>query len=266
MTASDPRLPNWASDFITRLQPHRNDPTRQHRFQNVVWQTSTMEALMAGILTSDVTVRQVLQHGDFGVGTFEQLDGEMVLLDGRCFQVRSDGTASAADDSATSPFAVVTRFASNVGFDVTTPTSLPALREDIDAAAPARNLVTAVRIDGTFEHVTTRTVARQTEPHASLADAAATAPTSTMTDVVGTVVGFRTPDFEEGVSVPGYHLHFIDKARTRGGHVFDLRIQRGEVALSIASEVHLSLPTAGAFLSAELVQEGEAQRIHDAES
>ena len=83
--------------------------------------------------------------------------------------------------------------------------------------------------------------------------------------VDGVLVGFRTPEFEQGISVAGYHLHFLDAARTSGGHVLDFTLDVGHVEISTASELHLRLPTSGAFLHADLAGEDVSEQIHHAE-
>ena len=67
-----------------------------HRHGSEVYQTSTMGALLDGVYDGDVTIAELLTHGDFGLGTFNHLDGEMVVLDGVCHHLRSDGSATVA--------------------------------------------------------------------------------------------------------------------------------------------------------------------------
>jgi alpha-acetolactate decarboxylase len=61
-----------------------------------VYQFSTISALLEGVYDGDVTVAEILRHGDFGLGTFNHLDGEMVIFDGVCYRLRFDGTATRA--------------------------------------------------------------------------------------------------------------------------------------------------------------------------
>src|ERR1700739_3960057 len=75
-----------------------------------VFQTSTVDALMEGASTGDMTMSELKTHGDFGLGPFDGLDGEMIELDGKVFQVRADGHAHPVADSARTPFATVSFF------------------------------------------------------------------------------------------------------------------------------------------------------------
>ncbi|WP_196073145.1 acetolactate decarboxylase [Nakamurella alba] len=223
-----------------------------HRDDYSVYQTSTFAALLAGIYDGDVTVEQLLRHGDFGLGTFNHLDGEMVVLDGVCHHLRSDGTVTPADGAAHTPFAAVTRFHDRIAFDVTGPMTLDALEARIDAASGGENASVAVRVDGTFTAVRTRTVSEQHQPYVPFVEVTAHQTESSLTATTGTVVGFRTPKFEAGISVVGYHLHYVDDARARGGHVLDLVLSEGRVSISPITQLHLILPESADFLSADL--------------
>jgi acetolactate decarboxylase len=232
---------------------------------HTVYQTSTMGALLDGIYDGDVTIAELLTHGDFGLGTFNHLDGEMVVLDGTCYHLRSDGTASIAADDDRTPFAAVTTFVP----DVTIPVTEPAARADlialIDQAIPSENLVHAVRVSGSFTHVRTRTVMAQTPPYPPLTEATADEPVADFDDVTGTLAGFRTPGYEQGVSVAGYHLHFLDQDHGYGGHALDYTMAHGKIAISTASELHLSLPRTEPFLTANLTSADTAAQIRQTE-
>jgi len=78
--------------------------------QDVLFQTSTFDALDKGVAEGEVTIKNLKQHGDFGIGTFNAVDGEMVVLDGNCYQIKMDGVAYPVDDSMKTPFSFVTSF------------------------------------------------------------------------------------------------------------------------------------------------------------
>ena len=105
---------------------------------------------------------------------------------------------------------------------------------------------------GRFSKVFSRTATRQEAPYPSLPEATAGEAERTFTDTAGVLVGFRTPDYEQGVSVAGYHLHFLNDEHTAGGHAFDFLLDEGVVEISTVSDLRLSLPTSGPFLNADL--------------
>jgi acetolactate decarboxylase len=230
-----------------------------------LFQRSTIGALLAGIFDGDETVRELLKRGDFGLGTFNALDGEMVVLGGACYHVRSDGSAVPADPDSHTPFAAVTRFTAEHRFRVEAPTSRAELARRIDEAGRSTNTTIAVRIVGLLSNIRTRTVSAQTKPYPSLEEASRNETEIELTDFYGTLVGFRTPEFEHSIGVAGYHLHFLDDTRTRGGHVLDFTLGPGEVELMELTEIHLSLPATGAFLTADLDPADAATQIRHAE-
>ena len=223
-----------------------------HRHGSEVYQTSTMGALLDGVYDGDVTIRELLRHGDFGLGTFNGLDGEMLVVDGVCYQLRGDGSASVADPEQRSPFAVVTWFSPDRTFDVSVPVDRAELKARIDESLPSTNLIVAVRVTGGFSVIRTRTVTEQQRPYRPFTEATEDQQELTFTDVTGTLAGFRMPDYEQGISVAGYHSHFIHADRHQGGHALDYRLTRGTVEIRVRSDLHLSLPRTPEFLAAEL--------------
>ncbi|MER6351211.1 acetolactate decarboxylase [Streptomyces sp. NPDC001634] len=238
---------------------HDADRARQ------VYQSSTMGALIDGVYEGDASVAQLLRHGDFGLGTFNRLDGEMLVLDGVCYHLRADGSAEVAAPGDLSPFAAMTWFSADTTREVASPTTRSELTAVIDGMVRSPNLIYAIKITGHFGEVRTRTVHKQEPPYPPLTEAAEGQAETTFTDVAGTLAGYRTPDYEQGISVAGYHLHFIDNAHERGGHCLDFRLDHGTIALTERSELHLSMPTTEQFLSSDLTPSNLADQIRQAE-
>lgn len=239
-----------------------------HHRGSEVYQTSTMSALLDGVYDGDVTTRDLLQHGDFGLGTFNRLDGEMLVLDGVCYQLRGDGSACVAEPDLRTPFAVVTWFDADREFDVSAPVDRAELKARIDESLPSTNLIVAVRVTGDFSEIHTRTVTAQQQPYPPFSEATEDQREVRFSDVTGTLAGFRMPDYEQGISVAGYHSHFIDADRSHGGHALDYRLARGRVQISVRSDLHLSLPNTPEFLAAELDRadlDGEIRRTEAGE-
>ncbi|OBA59969.1 alpha-acetolactate decarboxylase [Mycobacterium sp. 1100029.7] len=230
-----------------------------------MYQFSTISALLEGVYDGDVTIAEILRHGDFGLGTFNHLDGEMVILDGVCYRLRSDGTATLAAPTDHTPFAAVTRFRADFDIPIDAATTQSQVHSAIDHRIESPNLIYGIRITGRFSELHTRTVMEQHRPYPPLTEATEGQAETRFTDVTGVLVGFRTPQFQQGISVAGYHLHFLDTDRTSGGHVLDFRIEEGSIAVSGASQLHLSLPTSGAFLDARLSGDDLSAQISKAE-
>ena len=167
-----------------------------------IFQTSTMGALLDGVYEGNVSIRDLLRHGDFGLRTFNSLDGEMLVLDSVCHQLRSDGSATIADPDELTPFAAVTWFESDHSIDISEPYDRAALKTLIDKSLDSTNLMVAVRVNGHFSMVRTRTVTKQQPPYRPFTVATQDQHEVTFTDVSGTLGGFRMPADSRHAATP----------------------------------------------------------------
>ena len=217
-----------------------------------VFQLGLMSALLAGVYDGPTPLREVLRHGDLGLGTFNGLDGEMILIDGVCFRIRSDGSVDRPSLDERTPFAIVTRFTASASSSIDRPMDRAEVISLVQTMVPSENYLYAVRVTGSFESVTTRTVQRQTPPYRPMREAVRDQSVLEFRSLAGTIAGFRTPLYERGIGVPGGHVHFIDDERRRGGHVLDFRILSGTVDVCVATELDLRLPLDDGFRDADL--------------
>ncbi len=224
---------------------------------HTLYQVSTAGALVEGVYQGAVSVGVVREHGDFGLGTFEDLDGEMIVLDGHVFRVGSDGRVGPVADDTRTPFAVVTRFGDPSPVTLGAVDSFGALTERLDDLRPSANVFFAVRVDGRFDEVHVRAACR-TAPGVPLAVATETQAEFELGAVDGTMVGFWSPPYASGVEIAGYHLHFLSDDRTVGGHVLDCRGADLQVRIEEESDVHLALPDTAAFRAADLARDPTA--------
>jgi acetolactate decarboxylase len=227
--------------------------------RDVLYQTSTINALLEGLYDGDTTLAALAAHGDFGIGTFDALDGEMVLVGGTVYQVRADGTVCRPGPEATTPFAAVTFFDVDRTADFDGAFDLADLTALIDQAAPGGNVPLAVRITGTFKYVKTRSVPRQAKPYPRLAEVAKRQPTFEFRDAGGTIVGFRCPEYMKGLNVPGYHLHYLTADRSGGGHVLEIEMTAGRIEIDVTPALHVALPTSRTFGEARLGEDRSAE-------
>jgi len=218
---------------------------------HTLYQVSTATALVQGIYAGAVRVGTLRRHGDLGLGTFENLDGEMAIVDGHCFQVRSDGSVLECDDDALSPFAVVTRFAPAEAVTLAQCPDMSHLTSRFDVLRPSDNFFFALRVDGFFEYVHTRAMHRTVEGM-PLVQAAAVQPEFEFYNVSGTLVGFWTPEYAKTLNVPGYHLHFLSDDRMRGGHLLECRGTNLRLQVQREGDCHVVLPETEDFFKADL--------------
>ncbi len=213
----------------------------EHRPHHL-FQASTIGALLDGAYDGDVTFAQLAEHGDLGLGTLNGLDGEMIAVDGRFFRADVDGIVNPVDPELRTPFAVLVWFMPTIEFELGIPPAEETLEASLDAHVPDGATACAVRLDGSFASIRARSVPRQTPPYRPLSEVVRDQHVFELADVEGTVVGFRFPEYSEGVEVSGYHLHFISTDRTRGGHVLGCQPRRVRGRIDVSAALHLELP------------------------
>jgi acetolactate decarboxylase len=218
-------------------------------------QVSTMEALMEGLYDGVITYGELERYGDFGIGTFDNLDGEMIGFDGIFYQVRTDGVAYEVSDNMTAPFADVTFFDADLRQDLPEHIDYEQLKEYIDSILPTVNIFYAIKVEGTFSYLKTRSVPAQEKPYPPLNEVIQQQTTFIFNDIEGTMVGFRCPEFVTDINVPGYHLHFLNGNRDAGGHVLEFVIEDAVVSVDYTSDFYMILPTEGSgFYEADFTQ------------
>jgi acetolactate decarboxylase len=230
---------------------------------DILFQVSTIDALLQGVFDGFYSFDDLKTHGDFGIGTFDSLDGEMVALDGNYYQVRADGVAYPVTGNTKTPFSTVTYFKADQTIAIKDAGNFSQLSSQMDEKLPSINMFYAIRIDGTFPYVKTRSVPKQEEPYPRLADAVKNQSVFEFTNVTGTVVGVWAPEFSKGLNVPGYHLHFITADRKAGGHILDLKVDEAIAKVDITAGFAMELPTKGDFYNVDLTQDlqSELQKI-----
>ena len=224
---------------------------------HTLYQVSTSTALVEGIYQGAVRVGTLREHGDLGLGTFENLDGEMVIVDGHFFHVQSDGSVQEAGDDVLSPFAVITRFAPDAQVDLEQCPDFSHLAGQFNGLRNSDNIFYALRVDGHFDYVHARAMCK-TEEGVALAQAAAVQPEFEFRDISGTLVGFWTPEYAKTINVPGYHLHFISTDHTRGGHLLQCSGSSLHLQIQRAGDFHIALPETEDFLKADLRRDPSA--------
>lgn len=225
------------------------------REKDVLFQTSTINALVKGIYDGDITFKDLKRHGDFGIGTFNSLDGEMVALAGEFYQIKADGRAYPVDDSMKTPFSIVTFFEPDKAFLLDKALNHEQLQQYLDNLLPTKNIFYAIKIEGIFKYIKTRSVPKQNKPYPPLVEVVKNQPTFEFHEVVGTIVGFRCPTYVEGINVPGYHFHFISGDRKAGGHLLECQMQSVKIEIDYTSEFYMVLPESEEFYKVDLVEE-----------
>ena len=210
--------------------------------QVVLFQVSTIQNLFEGDYEGKLSYEDLKKQGDFGMGTFEGLDGEMIAVDGSYFQIRADGVAYPTYDTMSSPFATVTQF-KPAKLDVSDKAmNYAELQKHLDGLIGSKKKVYAFKITGDFESVKTRSIPKQVKPYPPIMEAGKSQKISEFKNTDGVMVGFYFPEYMKTVSGSGYHFHFISSERKNGGHLLDCRSKSITIEICNITEVNLVLP------------------------
>jgi acetolactate decarboxylase len=216
---------------------------RQRKADNKVYLCAPVNSLVEGIYEQNIPFSEIRKHGNFGLGTFNDLDGEMVMVDELIYRVGSDGKVNQITDETTcTPFACVTKFQPASEEELEGELSYDEFLKWMVELMPSPNLFYAFRITGEFAYIKTRSVPKQ-DNYRPLVEVAKEQPTFEFKDASGVMVGFFTPAFMASLSVPGVHLHFLTQDFTSGGHLLDCRPRRVKLELQYLYTLELSLPS-----------------------
>jgi acetolactate decarboxylase len=207
------------------------------------------------VYNGDTTIKELKKYGDMGLGTLNDLDGEMLALDGKFYQVKYDGEVLEIDENMKTPFAIVKFFQADTEFTINERMDYAQLIKYLDAKLPTKNIFYAFKITGTFASVKTRSVERQQTPYPRLIDAVKNQAIFEFKNIKGTIIGFRFPEYSAGINMPGYHFHFISDDKKSGGHLLDCDVQDAKIVLDFSHQLYMIIPEQGAFYKVNLEQD-----------
>ena len=210
-----------------------------------VIQYSTIDALLAGAYDGFVPLDELDKVGNLGIGTFDRLDGEMILLDDEFWQARADGKIIRMYKDATTPFASVCEFRPEITQALQPESSLSGLTNTLDAICKNTNGIYAVKIKGNFSYVKTRSVQSQQKPYPPLTEVTQNQPEFEIRESLGTIVGFRLPPYIKRLNVPGWHLHYFSDDRSFGGHLLALELEEATCQVDSLNRLTVELEKTG---------------------
>ncbi|MDK9717636.1 MAG: acetolactate decarboxylase [Trichlorobacter sp.] len=223
---------------------------------NRIYFCSPVNALVEGIYQQRIPLREIKQHGDFGLGTFDNLDGEMVMLDGDIYQITSDGAAAEVSEELLTPFSCVTFYHAMSHDRLDQPCNYLAFLDWLNSLFPSPNIFYAIRVEGCFSRIKVRSVPRQ-ESYRPLAEVAKEQPVFEYMNTEGTLVGFYTPSFMGSLSVPGMHLHFLSADRKTGGHLLECCPNSVTAGIQFLTSLELGLPMSFDYLTCDFQRDTE---------
>jgi acetolactate decarboxylase len=209
---------------------------------NVVFQYSTLSALLEGVYDGEMTVGELKRQGNYGIGTFNALDGEMVLYKGECYKVTSDSKVFKVDDTEKTPFAAVCSFVPDTVIKIDQVLKLINLEHYIDSVVPSKNLLYAYEISGSFDSILIRSVPKQDKPYKRLIEAFKNQRVYSFTQQEGMLFGYKFPLFLKDVNMDNYHLHYLSNDKTKGGHLLNCMLSKGTVSIAYIRKFNLQIP------------------------
>jgi acetolactate decarboxylase len=239
----------------------RKQDLHAEREPHLLFQASTIEALLDGAYDGDITFRELREHGDLGLGTFDACDGEMIALEGTFLRAAHDGSIHPVEPDRRTPFAVLTYFEPTHQFELADPLDDAMFMQSLDTRLGDLSTAHALRIDGHFDSVRARSVPRQRKPYPPMTEVVRNQRVFEFSDVDGTMVGFRFPDYAKGLNVPGYHLHFVTADRTRGGHVLACATREVTVRVDDEVDLHVELPRGVELTSPDATSDAALRRV-----
>ena len=213
-------------------------------------QVSTMQSFMHGAYEGIVSVGELKYNGDTGIGTFDGADGEMIVLDWVVYQVKADGSINVMPNNETIPFAVITYFDKDAELNGISAKNIDDLTSQLNSEVEklGKNNMYVVKIKCYCHNITVRSVEKQNQPYKEFNEVAKTdQKVFNYTNESGTIVGVYFPEHMGDLNMAGWHLHFLNDAKDKGGHVLGLNITNGTADYDEMHEFNVIFPTTDRF-------------------
>jgi len=232
---------------------------------DVLFQTSIVDALFQGDYDGNITFGELKEKGDFGLGTLNHLDGELVGFDGVFYQVKSDGSVHIATDEMKTPFAVVTFFEPDKVETIDKPLTCDQFKEYILRLLPTQNIFYGIKVKGDFSYIKARSVPEQQKPYPPLTEVAKEEVIFEFNNINGTFAGFWLPQYLDDINVTGFHFHFISDDKKSGGHVLECNLKNVQLEIDYIRDIEISLPETESFNSVNInkTTTGDVKKVED---
>jgi len=222
--------------------------------KDTLFQVSTLTGLEHGVFFPVTTVGELKKHGSVGVGAFEAMDGELILIDGKAYNAMFSGKVVPVDDKTPITYSAVAFMNADRTAALKNVASYAELQQSLDKLLPNLNLFYAFKIHGTFNYLKVRSTAKQEQPYPGLAEVVKNQSVFEYANVTGTLVGVRCPAYIKGVYAPGYHLHFISDDLQKGGHLLEINLAEVTAQIAFLPQMHVLLPDSDGARAVDLTK------------
>jgi acetolactate decarboxylase len=204
--------------------------------------------LIGGLYDGYYPVGSLKQHGNFGLGAPDKLDGEVVVFRGKIYQTRYTGKTFVADDRQLTPFAMVHFFQPDKKIIARKAIDKQLLFQYLDSLLTNVNGLYAIHISGKFSYIKTRAFPPvKAHDHTPLAAMLPLQHFFEFNNVQGDLVGYRLPSFMDNTNISGYHFHFLSEQKDAGGHIIDLKTDSITIEIDVLDSYTIQVPATSEF-------------------
>lgn len=227
--------------LLTSCTKEVKEITRPTEQSDAIYQYSTMVDLVNGVFDGNLTQDEYKSYGNFGIGTYNGVDGEMVYYNGIPYRVSFEGPVEVPPENYLIPFAVTKFFIADSSFSINSNVEDDSLKNSLLKTLLANDKPAAIKISGEFKFLKTRSVPKQSPPYGSIYDVIAQQNTFDLENSIGNIVGFWLPEKLNNLNFPGFHFHYLNSEFTAGGHVLDFELKSGTIQIDFSDEVIVHL-------------------------
>lgn len=213
-----------------------------------LFQLGNASALFSGAIEGEMTFRQLKSKGDFGLGTFNDIQGEMVALDGNFYKISQKGETLAVDPDWKTPFVELVKFSQNKAVHVEKIDSYATLKKMLASELDNKNIPYAIKVTGTFKFLKLRS----RSPRAAGQAQDVREETYSVENMKGTLVGFWFPEYLLSLTVPEFHFHFISDNRKMSGHVLALQAESVKISTNKIKQIDLAFPQTSVYKNTKI--------------
>ncbi|MCF6269386.1 MAG: acetolactate decarboxylase [Melioribacteraceae bacterium] len=214
---------------------------REVDYSDDIYQYSSKNILLENDYVGDLTVGEIKRKGNFGLGTFNMFDGELVFYETNVYQAKTDGTINEMPNDKLSPYVVTKFFEADTTITFPNNISLDSLKAILLPIVENTNTPLAIKIDAKFKTLKSRSIDKVDNESIELTEIIANQTEFDFTNVKGTVIGFWYPQYFDGVNFPGFHFHVLLDDLSGGGHLLDCTFENLNIEIDFASGVIVDL-------------------------
>ena len=222
---------------------------------HTLYQLALFQSVAQGEYYGASSVAAFKQHGDFGMGIFEAVNGELIMLDGVVYQALYDGSVVIPPEDAQIPYGNCAFFTPDICLPDISCGSLETLETILNETVleQGKNQFYFARIQGFFPSVRVRSELAQQEPYRMLNIALRTDQREyCYENISGTMVGLYCPAYMQSMNAPGWHFHFISEDRSAGGHMTGAALKGCKTQLCKMSRLVTDIPDSDTFNAKDL--------------